>query len=183
MLAQQTSYVILPSNDSTLAIEVYRTGLMKRKHHLLFFERFRGEFSYNVEAPEAARITMEVDSASLVCRDKWLKPHRRQQVAHFAMQRLSGGEKPVITFASTRVTPKPIRGFTIEGLLRVQDISRSVNVNMVVNQTKPETLQMDGDATLRLSDFGMAGPSSLFGLIGTKDEALVWILLWARQSV
>jgi len=183
MLAQQTSYVISPSNDSTLAVEVYRTGLIRRKHHLLLFERFQGELSYTAEAPENARINMEVDTASLVCRDKWLKPHRRKQVTHFARQLLSANEKPLVTFASTRVVPKPIRGFTIEGVLRVQHISRTVTVNIVLNQTKPEILQLDGDATLRLSDFAIPCPSSLFGLIGTKDEALVRILLWARQSV
>jgi polyisoprenoid-binding protein YceI len=184
MLTEQTFYTILPSNDSTLAVEVYKTGLMKRKKHLLFFEQFRGELSYVPERPETSRVNMTIDVASLICRDKWLKPKRQQHVSSYTRKEvLAADQYPHITFASNRVTTKPIRGFSVEGVLSIRNMTRAVNLNLVVNQTKPETLQIDGDAVFRMSEFGIRQPSSLFGLVGTKDEVLIRLLLWATRPI
>lgn len=184
MLSEQTFYTILPSNDSTLAVEVYKTGLIRRKKHLLFFEQFRGELCYVAEQPETSQVKMTIDVASVVCRDKWLKPKRQAEVTRYTRKELLGADEyPHITFASHRVTTKRIRGFIVEGDLAVRNVTRSVNLNLVVNQTKPETLQIDGDAVFRLSEFGIRQPSSLFGLVGTKDEVLIRLLLWATRSI
>jgi polyisoprenoid-binding protein YceI len=181
---EQTSYTILPSNDSTLAVEVYKTGLMKRKNHLLFFEGFRGELDYVPHAPERSRVKMTIDTASLVCRDKWLKSRRQEEVSRYARTEILAADRyPHITFTSDRMTEKPIRGFAVEGALTVRDTTRTVNLNIVVNQTKPQTLQIDGDAIFRLSEFEVPRPSSLFGLIGTKDEVLIRLLLWATRPI
>jgi polyisoprenoid-binding protein YceI len=184
MVTEQTFYTILPSNDSTLAVEVYKTGLMKRKKHLLFFEQFRGELCYVPERPETSRVKMTIDVASLVCRDKWLKPKRQQHVSSYTRKKvLAADQYPHITFASNRVTTKRIRGFSVEGVLSIRNMTRAVNLNLVVNQTKPEVLQIDGDAVFRMSEFGIRQPSSLFGLVGTKDEVLIRLLLWATRPI
>src|SRR3954465_14694990 len=105
MLTEQMFYTISPSNDSTLAVEVYKTGLMKRKKHLLFFEQFRGELCYIPEHPETSRVKMTIDAASLVGRDKWLKPKRQAEVCrHTRKEVLAADQYPHITFASNRVT-------------------------------------------------------------------------------
>jgi polyisoprenoid-binding protein YceI len=181
---EQTFYTILPSNDSTLAVEIYKTGLMRRKKHLLFFEGFQGELCYVPDGPESSRVKITIDAESLVCRDKWLKRRRQDEVCRYARNEVLAADRyPQITFASNRMTAKPIRGFTVEGDLKVRDTTQTVSVNVVVNQTKPQTLQIDGDATFRLSKFGIRRPSSLFGLIGTKDEVLIRLLLWATRPV
>jgi polyisoprenoid-binding protein YceI len=183
LLVEQTSYVILPSNDSTLAVEIYKTGLMKRKKHLLFFEQFRGELCYFPHDPERSRVKMTIDAASLICRDKWLKLRKQEEVSRYARTQILAVDRyPHITFASDRIAAKRIRGYDVQGVLTVRDTARTVNLNLVVNQTKPETLQIDGDATFRLSQFEVPRPSSLFGLIGTKDEVLIRLLLWATRS-
>jgi polyisoprenoid-binding protein YceI len=180
----QTFYTISPSNDSTLAVELYKTGLMRRKKHLLFFENFGGELCYVADHPENSRVKMTIDAVSLVCRDKWVKPRKQQEVCRYARnEALAADRYPHMTFTSNRVTSKRIRGFTVEGALKIRDVTRSVNVNIVVNQTKPQTLQIDGDASFRLSEFGIQRPSSLLGLIGTKDEVLIRLLLWATTTV
>ena len=182
MLREQTLYTISPSNDSTLAIEVYRTGLMKRKKHLLFFERFSGELWYIPENPENSRVKMAIDVSSVVCRDKWLKPKSQEEMCrHTRSEVLAADRNPQITFTSSRMTLKPIRGLAAEGALKIGETVRTVTFNVVVNQTKPATLQIDGDATFRLSDFGIARPASHFGLAGTKDEVLVRVLLWGTR--
>lgn len=181
---EPTFYKILPSNDSTLAVELYKTGLMKRKKHLLFFEQFEGELWYLPGHPESSQVKMTMHAASLVCRDKWLRPKRQEEVARYARKEILGADLyPRITFASDRMAEKRIRGFAVEGILRIRDMARTVNLNLVVNQTKPETLQIDGDATFRLSEFEVLRPSSFFGLIGTKDEVLIRLLLWATRSI
>jgi polyisoprenoid-binding protein YceI len=179
----QTSYRILPSNDSTLAVEVYKTGLMKRKKHLLFFESFRGELDYVSDCPERSQVKMVIDSASLICRDKWLSTKKQTEITRYARNEILQTDRyPRITFASDRITAKRIRGFIVVGALTIRGTMRTVNLNLVVNQTKPQTLQIDGDAGFRLSEFGVQQPSALLGLIGTKDEVLIRLLLWATRS-
>jgi polyisoprenoid-binding protein YceI len=184
LVVEQAFYKILPSNDSTLAVEVYKTGLMKRKKHLLFFEQFGGELCYVPDRPQHSQVKMSIDAASLVCRDKWLKSKRQEEISRYARNQILAAEQyPQITFASDRISAKRIRGFAVEGILKLRHMARSVNLNVVVNQPKPETLQIDGDATFRLSEFEVPRPSSLFGLIGTKDEVLIRLLLWATRPI
>jgi len=157
---------------------------MRRKKHLLFFEGFRGELCYVSDGLESSHVKIAIDTDSLVCRDKWLKPRRQDEICRYARNEVLAADRyPQITFASNRMTAKPIRGFTVEGDLKVRDMTRTVSVNVVVNQTKPQILQIDGDATFRLTEFGIRKPSSFLGLIGTKDEVLIRLLLWATQPV
>ncbi|MBV9778790.1 MAG: YceI family protein [Acidobacteriaceae bacterium] len=172
----------MPSNDSTLAVEIYKTGLTRRKKHLLFFEKFRGELTFSANLSEPSKIKLEVDSTSIACRDKWLSPKRQEQISRYATDVLAPNLHPEIQFQSTSFSRKPIRGFEIEGMLRVRDTNRAVKVNIVINQTKPDILQIDGDATFRLSDFGINRHFSWFGLVRTEDEVLVRLLLWATRQ-
>ena len=183
MSAWQTIYTISPSNDSTLALEVFKTGLMRRKKHILFFENFAGELSFVREHPESSRLDISIDALSVTCRDQWLKPKQQQMVTKFAREALAVDRHPDIRFASTRISAKPLRGFVVEGVLTLRGTGRNVRVNVVLNPMKRGRFQIDGDATLRLSDFGIPPPSMLLGLIGTKDEALLRLLLWAAEPV
>ncbi len=179
----ETLYTILPSADSTLAIEVLKTRLMKRKKHILFFENFRGELSYVADRPEASRVNLMIDAGSVICRDKWLKKKKQLLVTRYVRNEgLSADQHPEIRFASTRISPKALRGFVVEGVLTVRGIGRVVKINIVLNPMKHDRFQIDGDTSVCLSDFGVKPPSSMLGLIGTKDEALVRILLWATPA-
>jgi polyisoprenoid-binding protein YceI len=180
----QTVYTISPSADSTLALEVHKTGLMRRKKHILFFDNFAGELTYVREHPESSRLDISIDALSVACRDEWLKPKQRRMVTEYALKEaLAADRHPEIRFASTRIAAKPLRGFVIEGVLTLRGTGRNVRVNVVLNAMKRGRFQIDGDATLRLSDFGIHPPSMLFGLVGTQDEALLRLLLWATEPV
>jgi len=183
MSAWQTVYTISPSNDSTLALEIFKTGLMRGKKHMLFFENFAGELSYVREHPESSRLDISIDALSVTCRDQWLKPKQQQMVTKFALEALAADRYPEIRFASTRILAKPLRGYVVEGVLTLRGTGRNVRVNVVLNLMKRGRFQIDGDATLRLSDFSITPPSMLLGLIGTKDEALLRLLLWATEPV
>jgi polyisoprenoid-binding protein YceI len=180
MPGSEILHTISPSNDSTVALEVFKTGLLRNRKHILFFENFQGELYYTPERPESSRVTMCVDTRSLVCRDQWLKPKKQQAVSRYAREEaLTAVSHPEIRFSSTRIAAKPLRGFVVEGVLDIRSITRVVKVNVVLNPMKNDRFQIDGDATIRLSDFGVNPPAALLGLIGTKDEALVRLLLWA----
>lgn len=182
MSAWQTVYTISPSADSTLALEVSKTGLMRRRKHMLFFENFAGELSYVPEHPESSRLDLSIDAPSVVCRDQWLKPKQQQMVTSYARnEALAAGRHPEIRFTSTRISAKALRGFVVEGVLNLRGIGRNVRVNVVLSPLKRGRFQIDGDATLLLSDFGIAPPSMLFGLIGTQDDTLLRLLLWAAE--
>lgn len=183
MSAHEALYTIAPSADSTLALEVWKTGLMRKRKHILFFENFNGSLHYVPQAPESSRANIVIDVNSVICRDNWLNPKKQRAVTQYAKHDalVSDGHSE-IKFTSSRIAAKPLRGFIVEGELKICGISRMVKVNVVVNEKKRDSLQLDGDATLHLSDFDIKPPSSLFGLIGTKDEALVRILLWATPA-
>jgi len=184
MSAWQTAYTISPSIDSTLALEVFKTGLMRRKKHILFFENFVGELLYVQEHPESSRLDISIDATSVVCRDQWLNPKKQRLVTSYVREEaLAAARHPEIRFASTRILAKPLRGFVVEGVLTLRGTGRNVRVNVVLNPMKKGRFQIDGDATLRLSDFGINPPSMLMGLVGTKDEALLRLLLWATEPV
>ena len=184
MSAWQTVYTISPSADSTLALEVSKTGLMRNKKHILFFENFAGELSYVREHPESSRLDISIDALSVTCRDAWLKPKQRQVVTNYALKKaLAADRYPEMRFASTRISAKPLRGFVIDGVLTLRGTGRNVRVNVVLNAMTRGRFQIDGDATLRLSDFDISPPSMMFGLVGTKDEALLRLLLWATEPV
>ena len=182
MTEPATCYTIAPSNDSTLAIEVSRTGLKRRKKHLIFFENFKGEMSFCESDPAAFKMKLIIDGNSAVCRDAWLSEKKRRALAEFARNALAATTHSEIRFTSTSIRPKAFRGFVVEGVLEIRGASRVVKVNTVLGSMRKDHIQVDGDATLSLGDFGLPKPSTLFGLIGTKDEALVRLLLWATPQ-
>lgn len=176
-----TLYTISPSNDSAFAVEVLRTGWMgRKKRHILFFENFRGELHLVANDPAKSRIQLTADASSLVCRDTWLKEKKRAAVAEFARKdALQANLHPEIRFTSTCIRAKPLRGFVVTGILQIRGISRELKVNMSFNPRRKHEFQLDGDTALRLSDFDLPRPTAMFGLMGTKDETMVHLLLWA----
>jgi polyisoprenoid-binding protein YceI len=178
----RTIYSISPSVDSTVALEIEKTGFMRGKKHLLFFENFRGELCFVPECAETSRLEVIIDANSVVCRDSWLSAKQQAQVTSFARREaLDSARHPEMRFASTRVSAKPLRGFVVDGVLTLRGTGRNVRVNVVMGPMKKGRFQVDGDATLKLSDFGIHPPSQLFGLVGTKDTALLRLLLWATE--
>ena len=183
-MAAEVLYTISPSEDSTVAIEVFKTGLWRRKKHILFFEKFNGTLRYCADHPESSSVDLIVDARSAVCRDAWLKPRKQQEVTRYVREEALGATlHPDIRFSSTHIEPKELRGFVVEGDLAVRGTGRKVRVNLVLNPRKHERLQVDGDANVRLTEFGIKPPNRMFGLIGTKDEALIRMLLWASPAI
>ncbi len=125
-------------------------------------------------------MTLTIDAASVVCLDAWLSERKRRKVTAYVRKIvLAADTHPEIRFTANSIRAKALRGYVVEGMLHVRGTERMVKVNAVLGPVRKDSLQIDGDATLRLSDFGLPRPSAMFGLVGTKDEALVRLLLWA----
>jgi polyisoprenoid-binding protein YceI len=180
MTDRATYYTISPSADSTLAVELSKTGMSRHKKYLLFFEKFSGEMCFAEKNPAAFRLTLMVDAASVMCRDAGLSEKKRSAVAEFARNKdLAAKAFPEIRFTSHSIRAKPLRGFVVEGALQIGGAVRTVEVSVVLSPRHKDSIQLDGDAALRLSEFALPRPSALFGLVRTKDEVVIRILLWA----
>ena len=75
-----TRYSIRPSPESTFTPEVFKTGLMARKKHLLFFEQYDGEIEYNTQRIEDSKVRFTVQASSATCKDNWVKPEDRKKI-------------------------------------------------------------------------------------------------------
>jgi polyisoprenoid-binding protein YceI len=178
MSARHTVYTISPSPDSTLAIEIKKTGLVKRKH-LFVFEQFSGELIYDPEQPLDSVVNLSVEANSLVCRDSDAKPKVRRHLTQFAQaEALRVQDHPVVLIQSQRFLAKPLRGYIAEATLQFHGIDRNIKANVGFGVPKKDRVQLDADATLRLSDYNLPRPSSLFGLIRTEDEVVLHALIW-----
>src|SRR5262245_61869994 len=69
-------YHIRPTGESSISIELVRTGLRPRKH-VLFFQDYDGDLAYDPDQPAQTSFRIRIALASMVCRDQWLKPPAR----------------------------------------------------------------------------------------------------------
>ncbi|HLH03296.1 MAG TPA: YceI family protein [Bryobacteraceae bacterium] len=182
MCARSTVYTISPSPDSTLAIETRTAGLVKQKH-LFVFERFRGTLIYDPDQPLDSALHLTIEPASLACRDNGRNSNKRTRHLETALREALGSDThPELQLESTRLVPKALRGFILEGTLRFRGLEHAVKANLGFGTEKKYRLQIDADAAVRLSDFGVRCPSSLFGLIRTEDEVVLHAYLWGVKA-
>lgn len=182
MVEEKARYEIRPSSESTLALEVFKKGLLAGKRHILFFERYAGELHYDQENPESSNMRLVVESRSIACSDKWLKPKQRKKVISFALSEMLAADRfPEIVFASTRITKKLSNLYELQGDLAMRGTVRPVSIHLAAKRIGAERLELDGEATIRMKDYGMEPPSAVLGLAGTKNKMGLRFLLWAEQ--
>lgn len=134
---------------------------------------------YDSDHPEKSRVEIFFDANSVVFRDEWLKPEKRWELVAFVQNEILAIDRHAqIAFSSGRVERKSSTHFELEGTLSIRGNSRQVACEVVVLPHGKDRLEIDGTATIKLSDFQIERPSALFGLIGTKDEINLRFLLW-----
>ena len=183
MVRNDTRYIIRPTSESSVAAQVFKSGLIVRRKHVLFLQQYSGEVDYDCENPENSRVQMVFDATSVVCRDQWLKPGKRQSFLAFVQKEiLAVDEHEEITFSSNRINRISSTRFQLEGTLNLRGRAKPVLFEVVVIQNGKDRLEIDGRAQLRMSDYGIDRPTALFGLIGTKDEVVLRFLLWPERT-
>ena len=183
MVRTDTRYIIRPTGESSVAAQVFRSGLMTRRKHVLFLQQYSGEVDYDCEDPENSRVQLVFDATSVVCRDEWLKPEKRQSFLAFVQNEiLAADDHEKITFSSNRINRISSTRFQLQGTLNLRGRAKPVLFEVVVIQNGKDRLEIDGTAQLRMSDYGIDRPTALFGLIGTKDEVVLRFLLWPERA-
>jgi polyisoprenoid-binding protein YceI len=175
-------YSIRPLPESTLTLEVFKTGLMAGKKHSLFFEQYDGQIDYNAQRVEDSRIRFTVQAASMTCRDNWVKPEDRKKILDAALnEMLAVNQYPQLSFVSTRIITKSKGQFETQGDLTVRGIAKPVTLQAAVKPVGDLRLEIDGDAKISHHDYGLKPFSRFGGIIGTKDEMLLRFLVWAEK--
>ena len=183
MAGNANRYIIRPTGESSVAAQVFKSGLMARRKHVLFVQQYSGEVDYDCENPENSRVQLVFDATSVVCRDEWLKPEKRESFLAFVQEKiLAADQHEKITFSSSRIHRISSTRFQLEGTLHLRGQAKPVVFEMVVIQNGKDRLEIDGRAQLRMSDYGIGWPTALFGLIGTKDEVVLRFLLWPERT-
>jgi polyisoprenoid-binding protein YceI len=183
MLTNETRYTIRPTSESSVAVQVFKSGLMARRKHTLFLEHYSGLVDYDSEHPEKSRVEVFFDANSVVSRDEWLKSEKRRELVAFVQNEILAVDRHAeIAFSSGRVERKSSTRFELEGTLSIRGNSRQVGSEIVVLTHGKDRLEIDGTARIKLSDFDIDRPSAFFGLIGTKDEINLRFLLWPERA-
>lgn len=158
----------LAAADYDIDIKGAHASINFRIPHLGFswlvgrFDTFSGTFSYDAANPAAAKIAVEIDTASINSnhaeRDKHLRGADFLDAATF----------PKATFVSTSVTPDGAGKAVIVGDFTMRGVTKPVRIDAVVVGGGPDpwggTRQgFAGKAKLVLADFGIVkelGPAS-----------------------
>ena len=183
MLAQQVRYTIRPAAESTLTLEVFKTGILTGKKHLFFFEQYDGEIDYDPECLENSSVRLTVEARSVACRDTWVSPEDRKKIMDAALNDMMlANEHPQISFVSSRLVTKSKGQYEVQGDLTIRGITRPVTIQAAVKEVGGTRLEIDGDAHISHKDYGLKPLSRFGGIVGTKDEMLVRFLVWAEKS-
>jgi polyisoprenoid-binding protein YceI len=174
LFGQALSYRIEPSAASRFALEVFKTGLMSGKKHLLVFERYHGRLDYDAVDPEESSVVLVIEAASLVVQDDWVNENERRKIADEALNKqLMAGQHPEIRFRSVAILAAegPDR-YEVQGELTIREVTKPVAVQVTLRE-QGENLIFEGEAAVKMKDYGMKPPSAVLGLIGTKNEMVV----------
>jgi len=179
-----TQYSIRPSPESTFTLEVFKTGLMAGKKHLLFFEQYEGEIDYNTQHVEDSKVRLTVQAGSVTCKDTWVKREDRKKIVDFALNDMMAASLyPQLTFVSTRILTKSKGMYEIQGDLTLRGISKPIVFQAAVKPVSDGLrLEIDGDARISHKDYGLKPISKFGGIIGTKDLMLLRFLVWAEKK-
>lgn len=181
--AQTVRYLIRPSAESTLTLEVFKSGLLAGKKHLFFFEDYSGEIDYDAEHIENSRVRLTIQARSITCKDTWIKPEQRKQVLDAALNdMLAVSQYPQLIFVSTRILTKSKGQYEVQGDLTVRGIAKPVTLEAAVKSVADVRFEIDGDARISHKDYGLKPLSKFGGIVGTKDQMLLRFLVWAVKQ-
>jgi polyisoprenoid-binding protein YceI len=176
------SYTIQPEPGARFALEVHKTGLMSGKVHVFEYERYSGTVEFDPAKPEAARIDLRINAASIVCKDTWIDDKDKKKVVNVALDMMQHANFPELRFTSTNVTRRADGGFDVAGNLTLKGISKPVTVNVTMKQEGAQW-EFSGKAVILRKDYKINPPSPVpFGVIGNKEEMPVSFRLMAKPG-
>jgi len=166
LFAQAQRYRIRPNESSRLELRVAKTGLYRGKVHVFTFPNYTGSLLYDPQKPEASQVSLTISARDLQLLDTWLSAKDFKSVQEYALKDMLAAEKyPDITFSSTAVRATDSAHFEVRGTLTIRSIAKPAVLNVGLSEKR-----FQGEATVRLSDYGLKPPKAALGLVGTEDE-------------
>lgn len=142
--------------------------------HSATFQQFSGEIDY-AGAPEASRVSVNIDTSSLNADDPKLTKHLKTpdffDVAKY----------PTATFVSTAIKAGGEKGasHTVTGNLTLHGVTKSVTFPATIGVT-PDAINVDADFTLKRQDFNLnyVGPADNL----VRDNVVLTLKVHATKS-
>ncbi|MBM3793144.1 MAG: YceI family protein [Acidobacteria bacterium] len=181
-LAAET-LTVAPAQGARFGLEVYKTGLLSGKVHVFTFERYQGTVEYDARNPAATKVDVTFEAASLKCHDDWspAKGSLGKIMKEALDVALQSGKHPRVEFQSTAVKPGAAAGqFDVQGTLTIRGQAKPVTATLTV-KPEPRGLEVDGESSFKMTDYGIKPPSAALGTIGTKPEIIVAFRLLAQR--
>jgi polyisoprenoid-binding protein YceI len=165
LAGESRTYRIEPNADSRFALEVYKTGLMSGRKHVLVFERFAGRLDYDAQNPEQSRVELTVDAGSLIVTDDWVNEKDRPKIADEALNnQLAAKQYPKIEFRSSSVRAAGGKErYEVQGELTIRGTSKPATVIVDMKNAEGGSRLCEGEGTVKLKDYGLKPPSAAMG--------------------
>lgn len=164
-------------------MDVLQTKLLRKHKYTLCFDNFSGELYYVQDRPEKSRLTLQIDTKSINCKDRRYSASKQQNLAKRARALVQKAtSSSTILLSSAQISAKVLRGFTVEGTLTVGGIARPLKMNAMFAAPTVDGLEIEGDFLFRFSQFDIKVPSSLLGISKLDDQALVQFHFQAVQT-
>jgi Uncharacterized conserved protein len=178
-----TVYQIRPGSEQRFALEVFKSGLWEGRKHVFLFSDYSGVIRFDQSAPENSTVELTIEGASAACRDTWVSEGDRGKIQSQAFKMMDIPKHPHLLFASRQIVPLGSGRFQVKGSLEIGGIKAPVTLEVTLNGTSDDALDFQGDAQVRMEDYGLKPPGAALGLIGTKNEMRVEFTLKAKRAV
>jgi polyisoprenoid-binding protein YceI len=176
LFAQAQRYRIRPSESNRLELRVAKTGLYRGKVHVFTFPNYTGSLLYDPQKPEASQASLTISARDIKLLDTWLSAKDFKSVQEYALKDMLAAEKyPDVIFSSTAVRATDSARFEVRGTLTIRGIAKPVVLSVGLNEKR-----FQGEATVRLTDYGLKPPKAALGLVGTEDEMKFSFLIAAQ---
>jgi polyisoprenoid-binding protein YceI len=173
LLAESSEHQFRPGPENRLTLTVEKTGIWRGRAHVFEFQRYSAKATIDPANPGASAVELSIEAGSAVCRDKWLSDGDREKVLAFMRKdMLDIAHHPFLTFRSEKVSARGDGAYEIVGRLTVRGIEKPSIVTARVEESGGAVV-VSGQATVKLSDYGLTPPKAALGMIGTKNETTV----------
>jgi polyisoprenoid-binding protein YceI len=182
-----TTVTSVPAGAATYAIDRAHSEVRFRVRHLLSrvggqFRDFAGTIVFDAERPEASRVEIAIQAASIDTAVPDRDAHLRS--ADF----FAADEHPAITFASDRVTGTGPGTFTVSGTLTIRGVARRVDLPVTYlgvarDPWGNDKLGFEAAVRLNRKDFGLTWNAALeTGGVLVGDEVDVTLNVQAVKA-
>jgi polyisoprenoid-binding protein YceI len=144
---------------------------------------FSGEVEFDPDAPAASSLRLVAKAASLALTDNVSDKDRREIERTTRDEVLESGKFPEITYdcPASKVTAAGPTQLTLAGELTLHGVTRAQSVSLRVFPMGG-TVRGQGEATVRLSEFGIRPVSVAGGMLKVKDEVKLTYDIVARLA-